>query len=482
MASTSRSPDLDAVIVGAGPNGLAAAITLAQAGKSVVVLEANNTIGGAARSAELTEPGFIHDVGSAIHPMIKASPFFAGIADEMTAHGFEWIDPPAAAAHPLDGGRAAIAWRDFARTVDGLGPDGKAYRRYYSPYIDKLDELTDLALRPLLRVPKHPIFGARFGTTSAPPAATTAKQVWKGDLGQALFAGHAAHAILPLTAPFTSTFGLFLGSLCHSVGWGFPAGGAQSVVDVMASILRSLGGEIRTGHPVESMEDMPEARATIFSLSPSQLESIVGNRFPSSYRAKLGEWKYGPGAFKVDFALDEPIPWANPDVAEAGTVHLGGTLDEIVHAEAEVAAGRHSDRPFVLLAQHTQFDTSRAPEGKHTAWAYCHVPNGSTVDQTEAIESQIERFAPGFRDLTRAKHSTNTAQLEATNMNLIGGDIGGGSHAGTQLFARPMVQANPFDTADDTIFFGSASTTPGAAVHGMAGMGAAERALEKVFS
>ena len=482
MSSKPRSGEADAVVVGSGPNGLAAAITLAKAGKSVVVLEANETIGGAARSGELTEPGFVHDLGSGIQPMIQASPFFVGIADEMADHGFVWIDPPAAAAHPLDGGRAAIAWRDFDRTVDGLGSDGVAYRRYYSPWIDKVDELAELALKPLLRVPKHPLIGARFGATSALPAATTARQIWKGDLGQSLFAGHAAHALLPLTAPFTSTFGLLLGSLCHSVGWGFPAGGAQSVIDVMASILRSLGGEIRTGHPVESMGDIPPARATIFSVTPSQLESIVGNRFPASYRAKLGEWKYGAGAFKMDFALDEPIPWENPDVAQAGTVHVGGTLAEVVQAEADVAANRHPELPFVLLAQHTMFDPSRAPDGKHTAWAYCHVPNGSMVDQTDAIESQIERFAPGFRDVIRAKHCTNTAMLEAGNMNLVGGDLGGGSHEGTQLFARPMVQANPFDTADDTIFLGSASTTPGAAVHGMAGMGAAERALERVFS
>lgn len=471
----------DVVVVGSGPNGLAAAITIAKAGLSVVVLEANETIGGATRSAELTEPGFIHDVGSAIHPMVKASPFFNGVAHDLARHGLEWIDPPAAAAHPLDDGRAAIAWRDFERTIEGLEADGPAYRKFYSPWVDRADALVDLTLHPLLRVPKHPLIGARFGASAALPAATTARRIWEGDLGRALFAGHAAHAILPLTAPFTSTFGILLGSLTHSVGWGFPAGGAQSIVDYMAALLRELGGEIHTGQTVQSMKDTPTSQATIFSLSPRQLEAIVGDGFPASYRAKLNKWRYGPGVFKVDFALDEPIPWSNPDVGEAGTVHVGGELDEIVLAEAEVAAGRHSERPFVLLAQHTLFDPSRAPAGKHTAWAYCHVPNGSALDQTEAIESQIERFAPGFRDVVRSRHTSTTTTLEAGNMNLVGGDISGGSHDGTQLVARPMLQANPFDTADETIFLGSASTTPGAAVHGMSGMGAANRVLEKVF-
>ena len=476
------SDGVDTVVVGSGPNGLAAAITLAKAGKSVIVLEANNTIGGAARSGELTEPGFVHDLGSAIHPMVKASPFFEEIAGELAEHGLTWIQPPAGAAHPLDGGRAGIAWQDFERTIEGLADDGPSYRRYFSPWIENADALMDLALRPLLRVPSHPVVGVRMGAAAALPATRTARRLWNSDEAQGLFAGHAAHSILPLTAPFTSTFGLLLGSLVHSVGWGFPAGGAQSIIDAMASLLESLGGEIRTGEPVASMSDIPPARATIFSIGPHQLDSIAGSRFPASYRKKLTKWNYGPGVFKIDYALDEPIPWANAEVAEAGTVHVGGSLDEIEKAEAEVAAGKHAEQPFVLVAQHTLFDPSRAPTGKHTAWVYCHVPNGSTIDQTTAIESQLERFAPGFRDVVRARYCTSTPMLEATNMNLVGGDIGGGSHAGAQLFARPMVQAHPFDTADDSIFLASASTTPGAAVHGMAGKGAAERVLSKVFS
>ncbi len=472
---------IDAAVIGSGPNGLAAAITLAKAGKSVVVFEANDTIGGACRSAELTEPGFVHDLGSGIHPMVKASTFFKQLGPELEQHGMAWVDPPAAAAHPLDGGRAGIAWRDLDRTVDGLGADGEAYKQYYQPWIDNVDALADLALRPLVRVPKHPLVGVRFAAAAALPAVRTARRVWEGDAAQGLYAGHAAHSFLPLTAPFTSTFGVLLGSFCHSVGWGFPAGGAQSLIDAMLSIFTSYGGEIRTSHPIASMADLPPASATIFSLSPSQLESIVGNDFPSSYREKLTAWRYGPAAFKVDFALDEPIPWANPHVSEAGTVHLGGTMNEVLAAEDAVSQGKHHPKPFVLVAQHTMFDPSRAPEGKHTAWAYCHVPNGSQLDQTEAITSQIERFAPGFRDVIRGSHSTSTPMFEASNMNLVGGDIGGGSYSGAQLFARPMAQINPFDTPLDDVFLGSASTTPGAGVHGMAGMGAAERALEKVF-
>lgn len=473
--------NLDAVVIGAGPNGLAAAITLARAGRSVLVLEANSTIGGGARSMELTEPGVVHDIASAIHPMVKASPFFSQIFADLEAHGLEWVTPPAGAAHPLDGGRAAIAWNDIERTANDLGADGEAYRRYYDYWVNNVDGLLDLALKPLVRVPSRPILSARFGATAALPAATTARRVWKSDEAQALFAGHAAHAILPLDDAFTSSFGVLLGTLVHASGWGFPAGGAQSISDAMASYLRSLGGQIETGRPVHSLADIPDARCVIFSLSPRQVSDIVGDSFPAKYLSSLDAFRVGPAAWKVDFSLDEPIPWSNPDVASAGTVHIGGTLDEIVEAESLVASGGHADKPFVLLAQHTSFDPTRAPNGIHTAWAYCHVPNGSTIDQTETIERQIERFAPGFRDTVRARRITSPADLNAQNMNLIGGDIGGGSYGGTQLFFRPRAQLKPFDTPDPTMFIGSASTTPGAGVHGMAGMGAALRALETVL-
>jgi phytoene dehydrogenase-like protein len=477
------SPDAqtDAVVVGAGPNGLAAAITLARAGRSVIVVEANTTIGGGARTLELTEPGVRHDIASAIHPMVKASPFFRTIESNLHDHGLEWVTPPAAVAHPLDDGRAAVAWNELARTCEALGTDARAYLRYFQPWVKNIDDLVDLALNPLLRLPKRPLFSARFGATAALPAATTARRVWKSDEAQAMFAGHAAHAILPLTQPFTSSFGLLLGSLVHTVGWGFPVGGAQSISDAMASYFRSLGGEIRTEHPVRSLADLPPSRATIFALTPRQVDEVVGERFPTKYRSALQRFRYGPAAWKVDYSLDGPIPWTHPDIAMAGTVHLGGTLDEITEAEALVASGGHAERPFVLVAQHCQFDPTRAPEGVHTAWAYCHAPNGSTVDQTEAIERQFERFAPGFRDIVRARHVTSPADLEAQNMNLVGGDVGGGSYAGMQLFARPRAQTNPYDTPDDTMFIGSASTTPGAGVHGMSGFGAANRALNTVL-
>lgn len=475
------STPLDAVVVGAGPNGLAAAITLARAGRSVVVLEANSTVGGAARTMELTEPGVRHDIGSAIHPMVQASPFFRPILDDLRQRGLSWVTPAAAAAHPLDDGRAAVAWNDLGRTADALGPDGRAYRRYYEPWVERIDDLLEFALRPLLRIPKSPLLAARFGATAALPASTTANRVWSTDEARALFAGHAAHAILPLTQPFTSSFGVLLGSLAHSSGWGFPVGGAQGITDAMAAYLRSLGGTIETDHPVHSLADLPDARCTIFSLSPWQIAEVAQDRLPARYKSALTAFRYGAAAWKVDYSLDGPIPWTNHDVASAGTVHVGGTLDEIVAAEAEVARGGHPERPFVLVAQHTTFDPTRAPEGLHTAWAYCHVPNGSTTDQTEAIERQLERFAPGFRDLVRHRHVSSPADLYAMNMNLVGGDIGGGSYSGRQLFFRPRAQPNPFDTPDESIFIGSASTTPGAGVHGMAGHGAAERALQTVL-
>ena len=465
----------DAVVVGAGPNGLAAAITLAEAGRSVVVLEANETIGGGARTAELTLPGFRHDLASAIHPMGVASPFFR--AQPLEEHGLQWVNPPAAVAHPLDHGPAGVAWNDLEDAATRLGSDAQAYRRYYSTWVDRFDALTDLSLNPLLRVPPNPLLAARFGATAALPAATTARRVFDTEAGQALFAGHAAHAILPLTNPFTSAFGLLLGASVHAIGWPFPEGGAQAISDALAARLRSLGGEIRTGVPVRSMGDIPESTAVVFALTPRQVVDIAGDELPDKYRSSLRGFAYGSAAWKVDWALSEPIPWADPDVASAATVHLGGTLDEIVAAEAEVAAGKNPDNPFVLLAQHSLFDTTRAPDGKHTAWAYCHVPNGSTVDRTAAIEAQIERFAPGFRDVILERHVSSPAALEAQNMNLVGGDVGGGSFAGMQLFFRPRIQMNPWTTPNPRFFIGSASTAPGSAVHGMAGYGAASRAL-----
>ncbi len=469
--------DVDAVVVGAGPNGLAAAIRLAQEGIAVRLVEAEATVGGACRSAELTEPGVIHDLGSAIHPLGKQSPFFS----TLDLPALEWVTPPAAAAHPLDRGDAAIAWNDLDRTVDGLGEDGRAYRRYYERWSRAYDRVLDVALHPLVRVPRHPLTAATFGAAAAIPAATTAKRLWSEEPARALFAGHAAHAILPLESPFTSSFGILLGGAVHAGGWPFPKGGAQSLADALASEFIRLGGDIVTETTITSVDELAGATAIVLTQPPETVASMCRDRIDDDYRRSLRAFRRGPAAWKVDWSLDEPIPWTNPDVASAGTVHVGGTLDEICAAERAVAGGRAADRPFVLLAQHSLFDRSRAPDGIHTAWAYCHVPNGHPVDQTAAIEAQIERFAPGFAEVIRQRAVSGPVDLERQNANLLGGDIGGGSYAGRQLFFRPRPQVNPFDTPLDGVFLGSASTTPGAGVHGMAGVGAAERALATVL-
>ncbi len=472
----------DAAVVGSGPNGLAAAITLARAGKSVVVLEANDTIGGGARSAELIEPGAIHDLASAVQPLAMASPFFAAVATDLERHGLRWIIPKAGAAHPLDDGRAAIAWNDLETTVDGLGIDGPAYRRFYEPWVENFEDLVDLAMHPpTTRVPRRPLFAARFGAFAALPAMVLAKRLWETPEARALFSGHVGHSILPMTSPLTSAVGILFGAMVHGVGWGFPEGGAQQLINSMVRYLEELGGEVRTGHRVESLADIPETDATILSLTPRQIDAIASDHFEGGFRKQLQAWKYGPGAWKVDYLLDAPIPWANPDVSQAGTVHVGGTIEEINRSETEVANGGLSDTPFVLLAQPTNFDRTRAPAGRHIAWAYCHVPNGCTVDQTAVMESQIERFAPGFRETIRGRHVTSPHDLEALNANLVGGDIGGGSYAGAQLLFRPRKHPRPHDTPDPSIFIGSAATTPGAGVHGMGGHSAALRALQTAF-
>lgn len=471
---------VDAVVVGSGPNGLSAAITIAQAGRSVVVLEANETVGGGARSAEVTEPGFVHDLASAIHPLGLGSPFFDTLP--LREHGLEWVIPEASVAHPLDGGEAAIAWRDMDETAAGLGMDADGYHQTYRWLVRRWQDVTAITMGPLLRIPRHPLLMARMGLTGAPPATSFARRRFATTAGRALFAGHVAHSLLPLTYPFTTTFGLILGASAHTVGWGFPRGGAQSLVEALASHLRSLGGEIRTTHPVRSLADLPPHRAAIFSLTPGQVAAIAGDELGVRSRRRLAGFRYGPGAFKIDFALDGPIPWANPDVARAATVHVGGTLDEIAVSEAQACNGREPDRPFVLLAQHSLFDDTRSPAGRHTAWAYCHVPNGSTADMTGRIEAQIERFAPGFRDTIIAKRTWAPADLERSNANLVGGDVAGGSNRGTRVLFRPRLQPSPYATGNGAILIGSASTSPGAGVHGMSGHLAARRALDTVLA
>lgn len=464
----------DVVIVGSGPNGLAAAITAARAGRSTVVLEAEPEIGGACRSAELTEAGFIHDVGSAIHPLALASPFMKTIP--WSEHDLEWVMSPAGVAHPLDGGDAAVAWNDLNRTAASLGSDGKTYRSMFGPLVERFDDLVAFTMQPPIKTLRSPITALRVGPQLVAPATLMARR-FDGDRARALFAGHAAHSVLPISKPFTAGFAFLLGAAVHAVGWPFPRGGASEITRVLSEVLVGLGGHIVTDHPVGSLQDLPRAEAVVFALSPRQVASIAGGEFSPKARRRLRSYKFGPGVCKVDFATSEPIPWTNPDVAMAATVHLGGTLEEIAEAEAAVADGRHARRPYVLLAQHTLFDPTRAPDGKHTVWAYCHVPNGSTIDVSATIQAQIERFAPGFGDTIIARRVSLPADLERQNANLIGGDVGGGSYAKLRSVFRPRAKVDPYRTEVDRFFIGSASATPGGGVHGMSGHLAAMSAM-----
>ena len=462
------SPRYDAAVVGSGPNGLAAATTLAQAGLSVVVVEAADRIGGGTRSGELIEPGFVHDLCSAVHPLGVGSPYLASLP--LGDHGLEWLHPEVPFTHPLDGGRAGVVHRSLGRTVDGLGEDGRAYRRLIGPSVRGWDELTDDILRPILHVPRHPVRFARFGIAAAAPATWLARR-FRTDEARAALAGAAAHAILPLGRPLTGSFGLTFLASAHAVGWPVARGGSQRIADALAGFLHTLGGEIRTGHRVRAWGDIPSARFVLFDLNPAQVAEIAADRLPGRFRRRLRRFRHGPGSFKIDYTLDGPVPWTDPVSRVAGTVHVGGTFEEVAAAEAEVAAGGHPRRPFVLVAQQSVVDPSRAPEGKHTLWAYTHVPAGSTVDVADAVEDQIERFAPGFRDLVRGRVVSGPATLETENPNYVGGDIAGGSHGGLQLVLRPTLRS--YRTPDPTIVLCSASTPPGAGVHGMCGHRAA---------
>jgi phytoene dehydrogenase-like protein len=467
----------DAVIVGSGPNGLAAGITLARADKSVLVLESKPTIGGGTRTAQLTMPGFAHDVCSALHPLGVASPFFRDLP--LAQYGLEWIYPPASLAHPLDDGTAVLVEGSIEQTAANLGPDAGAYRRLMGPLVAGWQGLLDDVLGPL-RFPSHPLLMARFGLTALLPAATLARAVFRGERARAVFAGMAAHAMLPLTSPATAAIGLILGLLSHAIGWPMARGGSQRISDALGAHLESLGGEFRTGSPVHSMRDLPQARATLFDTSPRALVEIAGDRLPAAYRDALLRFRYGPGVFKLDYALDGPIPWRAEECLRAGTVHLGGTLEEITESEAAVWQGEHPERPYVILAQQSLFDDTRAPEGKHTAWAYCHVPHGSTEDMTERVEAQIERFAPGFRDRVLALSTMDTSQMEAYNPNYVGGDINAGVQDLRQFFTRPVVRVNPYSTPARGLYLCSSSTPPGGGVHGMCGTYAARAALRRL--
>jgi phytoene dehydrogenase-like protein len=406
-----------------------------------------------------------------------ASPFFRSLGLEL-----DLIEPPTAVAHPLDDGTAAVARRSLQETAAGLGTDGAAYQRLLTPFVGGWNELEHELMKPIAHVPLHPLALARFGASGIRPAKKLAEARFEKQGTRALFAGAAAHSFLPLEQPASASFGLVLLALAHLSGWPFPRGGSQAIADALETRLRSLGGEIETGNHISSLRELPSSKLVLCDMTPTQLVSLAGDLLPSRYRRRLERWRYGPGAFKLDYALDGPIPWRAPEVADAGTVHLGGTLDEIAESERAPWEGRHADRPFVLLAQQSLFDSTRAPFGKHTAWAYCHVPNGSTFDMRERVEAQIERFAPGFHDRVLACTSRNTNDLERENPNLVGGDISGGANTLRQLIARPVFQRVPYSTPVPWLYICSSSTPPGAGVHGMCGHLAARAALRRPTS
>jgi phytoene dehydrogenase-like protein len=469
----------DAVVVGSGPNGLAAAVTLAEAGLAVLVREASDVVGGGVRTLPLTLPGFLHDHCSAIHPLAAGSPLFRRL--DLAAHGFTWVEPPAAAAHPFDDGTAALLLRSLAETADGLGADGRPWRALLEPLARDFEALMDETLGAVLHLPRRPLLLARFGLSALLPARALAEARFRGPRARALFAGLAAHSVLPLDRAPSAAFGLVLGAAAHAVGWPFPAGGASRIADALVSLLASRGGVVETGVEVRALGELPPSRAVLLDLGPPQILRLAGDRLPARYRAALGRFRYGPGAFKVDYALSAPIPWRARECARAGTVHLGGTLEEIADAEAAAARGELPARPFVLVAQHTLFDPSRAPAGRHTAWAYCHVPNGFEGDATAALEAQLERFAPGFRDVVLARAVRGPPALEHDDPNLVGGDVGGGENSLRQTVFRPAARVVPWSTPVRGLYLCSASTPPGGGVHGMCGWHAARAALREVF-
>jgi len=469
--------DYDAVVIGSGPNGLAAAITMQQAGISVLLIEAKSVIGGGMRSAELTLPHFVHDVCSAIHPLAVGSPFFKTLPLEQ--HGLEFIYPTIAAAHPFDDGRAAALYRSLEQTAQALNEDEQSYLKLMKPLVKDWPRIVADVLGPL-HFPKHPIDMARFGLKALTSAAYLAKR-FRSKEAKGLWAGMAAHSIQPLSNATTSATGLVLMIAGHLGGWPIPKGGSNAIANALASYFVSLGGTIETNFYVRSLNQLPSSHAILFDVTPWQLLQIAGYKFSSVYTWQLKRYRYGMGVFKIDWALDGPIPFTATACREAGTVHLGNTLEEIAASEQLTSEGKHPEKPFVLLAQQSLFDASRAPEGKHTAWAYCHVPNGSEVNMTEQIEKQVERFAPGFRDRIAGRHIMNTAEMEVYNPNYVGGDITGGIMDLGQLFTRPALRLSPYKTSAKGIYICSSSTPPGGGVHGMCGYHAAKKALRDVF-
>jgi phytoene dehydrogenase-like protein len=465
-----------ACVIGAGPNGLAAAIVLAQAGLQVEVFEAESQPGGAARTMELTMPGFHHDFGSAVHPMAVGSPFFSTLP--LQDYGLEWIHSPAPLAHPLEDGTAVLLERNFDDAQTALGEDGAAWRGLMEPLAVRWPELAHDILGPLLAWPRHPLLLARFGIRALPSASFVARHRFRTERVRALFAGLSAHSVLNLNRTLSASFGVVMGVSAHAVGWPIPRGGAQSITNALSGYLAALGARIHTSTRIEDLRQLPPCNLTLCDLTPQQLLHVSGEKFSPSYRKRLKQYRYGPGVFKVDYALSRPIPWTATDCLRAATVHVGGSMQEIAASEAAMSQGKISERPFVLVAQPTLFDPSRAPKGKHIAWAYCHVPNGSQTNCLENLENQIERFAPGFRDCVLARRVFAPADLETMDANLVGGDISGGAMDIRQLLFRPTWRQ--YRTSVNDVYLCSSSTPPGGAVHGMCGYNAARMALRRL--
>jgi phytoene dehydrogenase-like protein len=461
------------VVVGGGPNGLSAAVALAREGHHVVLHEANNHIGGGASTEELTIPGFRHDVCSAVHPMGITSPFFRTLP--LAKYGLQWVHPPILMAHPFDDGTAAVLERATATTADSLGTtDGHAYRRLMDPFVRHWEGIFDDALAPPLRVPSHPFLMARLGFFGLPSASRLVQRLFKSDRARAFFLGIAAHVLLPMEKSPSASFGIMLALAGHAAGWPVARGGSQAISDALASLLRSYGGEICLSSPARSLDAFDHADAVVLDLTPRQVLKVSGSRLPTHYRKRLQRYRYAPGVFKMDWALSGAIPWTAPECRQAATIHLGASSVEITGSAAAAWYGRKDENPFVILAQPSLFDSSRCPPGRHTAWAYCHVPHGSSEDQTEVIEKKVERFAPGFRELILGRSTLNTRELEAHNENLVGGDINGGVQDLGQLFFRPVRRFDPYATPVKGLFLCSASTPPGGAVHGMCGYNSAQ--------
>ncbi len=458
-------------MVGSGPNGLAAAIELARNGRSVLVLEAAEQAGGGMRTAELTLPGFHHDVCSSIHPMGLASPFFKRLPLDV-----EWIHPDAPAAHPLDGGRAVMLERSVSQTAAQLGRDGATYQRLMAPFVTGWDRMDREALGPVRPFLRAPFLMLRFAWAGLRSAESLVSR-FRGVEARALFSGIAAHSVIPLSWVPSAAAGMALGTIAHRFGWPMARGGSGSLARALLGYLHTLGGKVETGVPVRRLKDIPDARVKLLDVTPRQFVTMAGDELPANWKRRYERFKYGPGVVKVDYALSQPVPWSNPEVRRAATVHLGGTFEEVARAEAESWEGRHAERPFVLGVQTSLFDPTRAPEGKHTFWAYCHVPHGSPLDVSGWIEDQIERFAPGFRDCVLARHVMTPDRLEVYNMNYVGGDITGGAMTMRQLFTRPVVQMDPYRTPIPGVFLCSSSTPPGGGVHGMCGFHAARSAM-----